>query len=458
MTLDASHWGSRLADLASRHGVPGAQLGILSLGADSAPDELVEVATGVLSTRTGFPATPDALFQIGSITKVWTATIIMMLVDEGRIGLDQPVAEILPGFALGDAEVARAVTVRHLLTHTSGIDGDIFVDTGRGDDCVERYVDGLRDAAQSQPLGATWSYANSGYVVLGRIVEVVTGTSWDAAVAARLTVPLGLTRTASLPEHVLLHASAIGHFERDGSAQPAPVWHTPRSVGPSGALSCAAGDVLAFARLHLTGGLAADGTRLLSAESAAAMADFQVEVPDTHTYGDSWGLGWVRYDWNGHRLLGHDGGTVGQGALLRLLPERGLAVTVLTNGGRVRDLADALFREVFGALADVEPPAPLVPPVAAVGADLTAHVGRYERGGFVIDVEPDGTLRQTASGPIAALLPSAVQEYALSPVGPGLFAVRPPGAETWTAVTFNSLPTGEDYVHFSARAARKVTP
>ena len=71
--------------------------------------------------------------------------------------------------------------MRHLLTHTSGIDGDVFTDTGRGDDCLEKYVELLADVAQNHPLGATWSYCNSGCSLLGRVIEKLTGKTWDQA-------------------------------------------------------------------------------------------------------------------------------------------------------------------------------------------------------------------------------------------------------------------------------------
>ncbi|WP_438352529.1 serine hydrolase domain-containing protein [Microbacterium sp. CJ88] len=457
--LDAQHWHRRLTELAARHGVPGVQLGMLRLGVDGAPDERVEVATGVLSTRTGFAASPDALFQIGSITKAWTATLVLMLVDEGRLGLDTPVAEIIPGFALADPEVARAVTVRHLLTHTSGIDGDLFVDTGRGDDCLERYLGVLASAEQSHPLGATWSYCNAGYSLLGRIVEVLTDRTWDDALRERLTGPLGLSRTATLPEDVLLHAAAIGHRDDDGEPVPVSRWHLPRSAGPGGAVSAAAGDLLDFARMHLAGGLLPDGTRVLSAESAAAMASHQVDLPDPYVLGDSWGLGWIRYDWSGHRLYGHDGNTLGQAAFLRVLPKQGLAVTLLANGGHTRDLFEELYREIFDEVAGIGMRPPFAPPEVPVEVDVTPFLGRYARVGSTLEVEQgaDGPLlRTTATGPVAALLGGPPQEFALHPVEPGTFAVRPPGTDTWLPVTFYRLADGGEYIHFGARAAGKA--
>ena len=87
------------------------------------------------------------------MSKVWTATLAMQLVDEGKLDLDAPVAEVLPELQLADAEVAKTVTMRHLLNHTSGIDGDVFTDTGRGDDCVEKYVALLSEAEAEPPAG-----------------------------------------------------------------------------------------------------------------------------------------------------------------------------------------------------------------------------------------------------------------------------------------------------------------
>ncbi len=165
------------------------------MGSDGAPDQLVRGATGVLHAGTGVPTTVDAVFQIGSITKVWTATVIMRLVDEGKLSLDTPVVEVIPDLTLPTPEVTKGVTIRHLLTHTSGIDGDVFTDTGRGDDCLEKYVALLADAAQNHPLGATWSYCNSGYSVLGRVIEKLTGKTWDAALKEMLFEPARPRRT-----------------------------------------------------------------------------------------------------------------------------------------------------------------------------------------------------------------------------------------------------------------------
>jgi dipeptidyl aminopeptidase/acylaminoacyl peptidase/CubicO group peptidase (beta-lactamase class C family) len=461
--IDVAHWERRLAKLAAEHGVPGAQLGILRLGRNGTADELVETAYGVLNARTQQPVSTDALFQIGSITKVWTATVAMALVDEGLLELDAPVAEVLPELRLADPDVTKQVTVRHLLNHTSGIDGDVFTDTGRGDDCLEKYVEILGDAGQNHPLGATWSYCNSGFALLGRVIEKATGTTWDQAMRERLFTPLGLDHTVTLPEEALLFAAAVGHDDQDGELVPAPAWQLPRSIGPAGLVTSTVADVLAFARMHLTGGVAPAGTRLLSEESAAAMAAHQADLPDKLVLGDSWGLGWIRFGWDGHRLIGHDGNTLGQAAFLRVLPDRetggGLAVALLTNGGHTRDLYEDLYREVFAEVAGLEMPRPFAPPAEPVEVDVAPYVGRYERTSVIMEVEsgPEGPLlRTTLTGPLAELVPDPVEEHPLVPAGPALFAVKPPEAETWAPVTFYELPTGERYVHFGVRATPRV--
>jgi dipeptidyl aminopeptidase/acylaminoacyl peptidase len=456
--IDVAHWERRLTQLAEHYGVPGAQLGILRIGDDA--DEVVVASHGLLNIDTGAPVSEESVFQIGSISKVWTATVVMQLVDEGLADLDAPLVEILPDLRLADPEVTKQVTLRHLLNHTSGIDGDVFTDTGRGDDCLEKYVALLGDQTQNHPLGATWSYCNAGFSVLGLAIEKLTGMTWDQALRERLYEPLQLKRTLTLPEDALLQAAAVGHVTVDGVKQIAPVWQLPRSIGPAGLVTADAADVLAFARMHLEHGVGPDGNRVLSEESAKAMAAHEVDLPDKYSLGDSWGLGWIRFGWDGQRVYGHDGNTIGQAAFLRVLPEAGLAVTLLTNNDGSRDLYQALYREILVELAGVEMPATIAPPEPAVDVDIAPFVGRYERSSVIMDVfEKDGEprLRTTLVGPLAEMVADPVDEHALVPFSDTIFLTKPPEAENWSPVTFFELPTGERYLHFGVRATPRVS-
>ena len=455
MTVDIKHWQERLALLADKHGVPGANLAILQDG------EVADTAYGVLNLRTGVEATPDSLFQIGSITKVWTATLVMKLVDEGVIDLDEPVIKYLPEFKVADPEVTKTVTVRHLLAHSSGIDGDLFIDTGRGDDCVEKYVAACADLKQNHPLGATMSYCNSGYIVLGRLIEVLRGKSWDAVLREQLFAPLGLTSAGTLPEEALLHRAATGHIKLPGQdIQVAPVWGIFRNAGPAGLIHATAREALAFAQLHLADGVAPDGTRVISAESAQAMRAPQIAVPDTHTLGSHWGLGWILMTWGGREVYGHDGGTIGQSAFMRIVPDAGVAVCLLTNGGHTQDLFRDLFNEILGELTGIQLPERPQPPAQAPDVDLTPYVGRYVREGIELTIEPAGDHlvgKIKSTGELSQALGDNEQPpIEIRAVEKDLFVGKSEEDESWMPFVFFRLDDGTLYVHMGARATPKV--
>ncbi|MGM1061701.1 serine hydrolase domain-containing protein [Saccharothrix sp. Mg75] len=445
--MDVEHWRERLAELCAEHRVPGASLAVL------VDDEVHECATGVLNLRTGVRATTDSLFQVGSITKVYTATLVLQLVAEGRLDLDEPVVSVLPGFAVADPVTTAAVTPRHLLTHTSGIDGDFFRDTGRGDDCLAEYVAACAALGWTHPPGATMSYCNSGYSVLGRIVEVLTGGTWDAALRDRLLAPLGAHATTTLPEDALRFRTAIGHLGEAGEEQvPAPVWGLTRAAGPAGTICATAADVLRFARLHLDDGVAPDGTRVLPAGHAAVMREPQVRVPDPWS-GTHWGLGWIVYDWAGGPAVGHDGATIGQRAYLRVVPDARVAVVLLTNGGVPAAVQQSLFAELLGELAGVDVPR-FAPPDEPPVVDVARHVGTYSRLGYEVRVTDGGGvlhLRAENTSELAHLTRDV--ELDLVPVADGVFAGRAAESEPWVPAVFYELPDGTPYLHFGLRAA-----
>ena len=451
MPLDVQHWQDRLNTLAEKHGVVGATFAISHGG------EVAAAATGVLNVRTGQPATPESLFQIGSISKVWTATLVMQLVDEGLVDLDEPVVTYVPDFRVRDEEATATVTVRHLLTHTSGIDGDLFLDTGRGDDAVEKYVAAMAELGQNHPIGKTMSYCNSGYILLGRLVEVLRGATWDAVLRERLLAPLGLVSAGTLAEEALLYGAATGHLTPPGSDAPVvtPQWGIFRSCGPAGLIHMTATDLLAFARLHLAGGVTADGTRLLSEQSTRLMLEKQVEVPDPWTLGSHWGLGWILMEWDGHQVYGHDGATLGQGGFLRIAPDSDLAVSLMANGGRMRELFQDLFSEVFSELAGIAMPVAPEPSSDAPEYDPASYVGRYVREGVemtVADAEDGLSLTMLSTGPLAKSMGAEPQVMALAPALEDVFVAQLPGGGGAMPVVFFRLEDGSRYLHLGARS------
>lgn len=374
-TTDLGAWvAETLPGLIARHDVPAASVGILAGG------EVFTTAAGILNRSTGVEADEDSVFQIGSITKVWTATLVMQLADEGLLDIDRPVRDYVPEFTVADEAAASQITVRQLLSHVSGFEGDIFTDTGVGDDCVEKYLAVLGDVPQLFAPGERFSYNNAAFVVLGRIVEVLRGKPYDAALRDHLVTPLGLTHVATSAAEAIMFRAALGHLpaEDTKTVVPAPVWSLVRSNAPAGSmLAMTPRDLLGFARMHIDGGTAADGTRVLSEANVAAMQERQVELPDLGLMGNAWGLGWEIFDGSGGTVIGHDGGTIGQSAFLRIVPAAKVAVVVLTNGGGAVQVFEEIAGRVLDELADVGLPPFPVAPAEPVPVDLERILGTY---------------------------------------------------------------------------------
>ncbi|GAA5113222.1 serine hydrolase domain-containing protein [Alloalcanivorax gelatiniphagus] len=372
--------------LLEKYGVPSAAWGVLHEG------EVVDGAAGVLNLATGVISTPDSVYQIGSITKLWTSTLVMQLVDEGLVGLEDLVRQHVPEFAIADEEAAAVITVRHLLNHTAGFEGDIFTDTGPGDDCVEKYVATLGEVPQLFPPGEQFSYNNAGYVLLGRLVEVVRGKTYDEALRDHLITPLGLTHTAPSAYEAIMYRAAMGHVEPEPGAglQPAPFWAMARSNSPAGTmLAMRPRDLLEFARMHLADGRAADGTQVLAPGTSERMRSREVDLPALGLMGTSWGLGFERFDSDQGETVGHDGNTIGQGAFLRMVPRTGTAVALFTNGGDVFSLYHDVVGHVLEELTGNGLPALPHPPTDPPRIDAGRFAGTYSTDLYDMTVSQD---------------------------------------------------------------------
>jgi CubicO group peptidase (beta-lactamase class C family) len=363
-----------LAERADAYAVPGAAVGVL-LG-----DE-IEVATwGVANVATGVEVTPDTLFQIGSIAKIYTATLLCQMAGAGVVSLDEPVRAQLQEFAVADPGATLEITPRHLLAHTSGMHGDHLIDTGWNPDALERYVATLHGLGQIHAPDETYSFCNTGFGVAGRLIEVATGEHYDRVLRRRLVRPLGAEATLTLPQHALVHRVAVGHepATADRPARAVHRWPFARANGPMGGILAPAAEVLAFARLHLSGGIALNGAELLPAHAVEAMAEPQVESPLPD---EDQALAWTVRRWDDVVCLGQDGDTFGQRSYLRVVPQRRFAAVVLANSPAGARLADALWPEIVGDLVDVHvplinemgPPSPIADPAPFVGAYDRLH-------------------------------------------------------------------------------------
>ena len=447
----------QLPGLLAEHRVPAAAIAV------SAGPDVVDFAAGLLSKATGVEATADSLFQVGSITKLWTSTLVMQLADEGKLDIDAPVRRYLPEFRLADEQAAGQITARQLLCHTAGFEGDIFTDTGPGDDCVEKYVATLGSVAQLFPPGEMFSYNNAGYCVLGRIVEVLRGKQYDACLREHLIAPLQLSHTATGANEAILFRAAVGHIEPGPGSEPepAPVWSLARSNAPAGSmLSMRPRDLLTFARMHCCGGTAPDGTTVLSAASVQAMQQSQVKLPNLGIMGDRWGLGWEMFDWPGGTVIGHDGGTIGQSAFLRLVPGRDVAIALVTNGGDAFAVYSHVYRHLLHELAGVEMPDLPVPPAAPASGDASRYLGTYscDVADLTVTQDHDGRVwvEQVPKGAIAELVGQAERHELVRLDGDTFITAQPQHGIYMPHVFIGDDGHGRSLYLHSGRATRRA--
>jgi CubicO group peptidase (beta-lactamase class C family) len=391
--------------------VPGVAVGVVLEGEE-------EIAgLGVTSIEHPLPVDDETLFQVGSITKTFTGTLLMRLVEAGEVHLDAPVRTYLPALRLADDDVAQRVTLRHLLTHTGGWEGDYFDDFGPGDDALAQMVRAVGELPQITPLGEIWSYNNAGFYIAGRLAEVVTGKTFEDSMRELVLEPLGLTMTFFFADEVMTHRFAVGHFLENEEITIARPWPIGRAAHPAGGLVCTARDLLRYARFQMGDGETADGARVLSPESMKLMQT--PHVPATGL--DEIGLTWFLQRIEEGTTLAHGGGTNGQVSILSILPERQFAVAVCANGTPgggelIRETRTVAFRSYLG----VEQPEPT--PLQLTEAELSEYAGRFssamadidirlENGGLVEHETPRGGFPRKDSPPRPSPPPSAIAFY-----------------------------------------------
>jgi len=328
---------------------------------------------GVISLESQYPTRPDTLFQIGSNTKVMTATVVMQLVEEGKLHLDTPIVEYLPELELSDKDALEQITMRHLLTHQSGIDGDIFDDTGVGDDALKTLIAKAKDWKQDTKPGEQWSYCNSGFYIAGRIMEVVLGQTYESIMDERLFKPLGMDRTFWFANDAIVYSAAAGHQQLPGQDQPsvAKPWPIPRNASAAGAAISNVEDVLKFVQFHMSGGESAEG--VISPSSVAAMQEPQRRVTSQF----EWGIGWTLGTVGGERALYHGGTTNGQNSQMYAVPSKNFAISVLTNSSKGSEAIVPIIEwalERYCGLKNEK-----LKPIEVSDADLERYTGTYKR-------------------------------------------------------------------------------
>ncbi|MFD9082025.1 serine hydrolase domain-containing protein [Streptomyces erythrochromogenes] len=384
--VTAGSVADRLRELAREHSVPGAQLAV------HGPRGGLSVAVGVVRAGAPAPVTPETAFPYGSVTKAFTAAVVARLVADGDLAFDDPAVDYLAEFEGAEDERMASVTLRNLLSHTSGLIADHEPDDSANVDPARYAASAARTGILHEP-GSAFSYSNTGYVVLGRVVEAVTDMTWRQAVERLVLNPLGIRPCFVDGGGAGGRALADCHAVRPDTGRADPVGlYLPRSWAPAAGLAGSADDLVAFARSLLGAG---PRPALLDPEVREALRE---RVPGADPFGmaDGWGLGLGHYGSPAGDWLGHDGTVDGGTAHLRFHPGNGTVVALTTNataGTRMwADVVDAL-REAGVPVGDSRPEVP--PPT---GAEAVPDVfGDYRNGDTAF------TVRRAADRPAAGL-------------------------------------------------------
>jgi CubicO group peptidase (beta-lactamase class C family) len=316
-----------VAATATRFGIPGVAVGVWADGRE------LSACHGVTSVDNPLPVDRDTLYLLGSVTKTYTATTLLRLVADGRVELDAPVRRYVPELRLKDERAAAQVTVLNLLNHTAGLDWGLIADFGEGDDALAGYVARMAELDLVARPGERASYSQAGYDLAGRIVEKVTGLTFERAVASLVFEPLGLQHSFFARDDVMTRRFVVGHNrDQDGTLSIARLWRRSRGDNPGGGIVSSAADQLRWARFHLGDGRAPGGAHVLPAELLRRMREPTVALRAS-TLGDAIGIAWFLREVDGVGTVGHGGSANGQFAELLTVPERDFAVVALSNAG-----------------------------------------------------------------------------------------------------------------------------
>lgn len=344
-----------LEEIRGRLGIPGLSVTIILADGGTWTG-----ASGDADVDGRVPVTPDTAFALASISKTYTAALVLDLVADGRVDLDEPVRTYLP-----EAAIDRRITVRQLLDHTSGL-YDYFLSPR-----IDRALLAQRDASWSIrrtlkyvgrpyfPPGKGWHYSNTNYLYLGLLAERLTGQSLAVALRDRLLDPLGLERTwfqaVERPRAELAHGYRFAAPRlssppidlSDGTAV-APFTSVITAAAGAGAIAATSADVARWARLLYTGQVLGPATTALMLDGVAATAAYKPRIP--------YGLGVQAFPIGGRPAVGHSGRLLGFRTAVRHLPGPGVTIAVLTNQSRADPAI--VVEELLGIVFAVRPVCP----------------------------------------------------------------------------------------------------
>lgn len=334
--------------LMARDHIPGVAVGVVERGRLT-----FARGFGYRDVEKRLPVTPDTLFALGSCSKAFTATAVALLADEGRIALDTPVRAYLPDFSLQDPVASATLTPRDLLTHKSGLPRhDLFWYQApfSRDQLYER----LRFLEPSGPPRTQWRYNSLMFVVAGRLVEKISGESWESFVTSRILVPLDMRRTRLSAEAMEADADHASPYAlRDGRARKIPMLKGLSAIAPAGAVQTSVRDLARWLAFHAMRSPALLGERMWR-ELHRPQAEMP-EADEAEVRRRSYALGWIHESYRGHPLVAHNGAIDGFVVHLGFLPETGQGLIVVMNRDLATEALMAIAYSAYDRILGLEP-------------------------------------------------------------------------------------------------------
>ena len=362
------------------------------------------------------PVTPDTRFAIGSSSKAFTAMLVAMAADAGKLSLEDSPKKFLPYFRLQDPEADAKITLRDLLSHSSGLNRtDLPWVSG-----VLNREETIRVAAQAKPtakLREKFQYQNVMYAAAGEIVGRVEDSTWERLIAERIFRPLGMQGSdTSVPEMLKARDRSHGYVYEEATKETrrVPMRDLP-AIAPAGAINSSARDMAQWLRLMLGGGVF-EGRRLVSEKGFAELVKPQMKIAGTVSYG----LGWFLREWKGHKVAEHGGNIDGFNAQVALMPDQRLGFVMLTNVS-ASPLPASTMNVVWSNLVG-DPNAPAPTPAAVAASDpavkIENEVGEYlleaAKMKFTVAVKEGRLSVATPGQPTHALEPVGGRRYKLA--------------------------------------------
>jgi CubicO group peptidase (beta-lactamase class C family) len=435
--LDFNQLDAVLLDELKETNTPGATIAVVS------GDRVVySKALGISNIETGAPMTTDMLFRIGSTTKMFTATALISLAEEGKLKLDEPIGKHVEGL---NAKIAQ-LTPHQLLTHTAGIIDEAPMYGDHDDSALVRTIRSWKaDQIFTEP-GKIISYSNPGYWLAGFVVESVSKKAFADQLSDSIFKPLGMNRTTFRPTVAMTYPLAQGH---NSSGKSAPTVARPfadnAASWPAGSMFTNVLDLSRFVIAFLNGGRL-DGKQVISPAVLTKLSTPQVSIPSDPAAKYAYGL--MVSNYRGVRIVEHGGSRSGYGSVIKMSPEHRFAVIVLGNRSGV-----ALNKTAEKAMELMLPLRPKDPPPSKQEAQMSAsemadYVGRYGQREVSFEI-------LVRNGQL--VLKQGSNESVISKVGANRFTAVQPGSSNSQNFVLLPGPDGKiEYLHAGLRAAKRM--